>query len=358
MNSEINASELIKILDITPSTQNVMIMGRHGIGKSEILKDYFESKGKKFVAVFCSQAADPGDIIGLPYKDEKTLKTEYALPWWFPTDDTPVVIFLDELNRARPEILQVIQDLTLNRRLAGKSLPPGSQIVAAINNGDEYQITDLDPALVSRFNVYDFKPSVKDWILWANKHGINNSVIMFIASNNKYLDEAIKEDDSTLTKTGDRRAWVKVSDIMNNNPTFDIALKKCLCGIVGPSAGVSFYEYARKTMTITPYQILSDFDSVENKVAAYTLTEFTAMNDSICSWIDSEYDDKVLNSSVLCENLVKYMGCMIVNNREGMSHLISNFESGSYPMFNALIAENPDTLGTVIEAYIEKMRIK
>ena len=133
--------------------------------------------------MFCSQAADPGDIIGLPRFNEETGKTEFALPWWFPTDNTPVVLFLDELNRARPEILQVVMDLTLSRKLAGKTLPAGSQVISAINEGDEYQLTDLDPALVSRFNVYNFVPTPADWIYWATRSGIDSRVISFISTN-------------------------------------------------------------------------------------------------------------------------------------------------------------------------------
>ena len=190
----VNETELRDILSITPPEQNIMIAGKHGIGKSVIIKNFFEAQGKKVVICFCSQAADPGDIIGLPYKDDLHNKTEFALPWWFPTDDTPVVLFLDELNRARPEILQVVMDLTLNRKLAGKSLPKGSQIISAINEGDEYQLTDLDPALVSRFNVYSFEPTPKDWINWATKFGLDSRVISFISTNTKFLDSVFDDN--------------------------------------------------------------------------------------------------------------------------------------------------------------------
>jgi MoxR-like ATPase len=53
-------------------------------------------------------------------------------PYGWPLGQKPIVLFLDELNRARPEILQAVYDLALNRRLAGKSLPPGSRVAAAI----------------------------------------------------------------------------------------------------------------------------------------------------------------------------------------------------------------------------------
>ena len=84
MGITVNEKELREILELTPSTQNIMIAGKHGIGKSVIIKNFFEAKGKKVVICFCSQAADAGDIIGLPRFNEATGKTEFALPWWFP----------------------------------------------------------------------------------------------------------------------------------------------------------------------------------------------------------------------------------------------------------------------------------
>lgn len=98
----INTQELLEVLNLTPEVQNIMLVGRHGIGKSQILTEYFEEKGFKVVALFLGQMSDPGDLIGLPIKNNETGRTDFMPPYWFPTDDTPVVLFLDELNRARP----------------------------------------------------------------------------------------------------------------------------------------------------------------------------------------------------------------------------------------------------------------
>ena len=101
----INTKELKNLLESTPATHNIMLSGKHGIGKSKIITDFFTAKGQKVVTLFLGQMSDPGDLIGLPNKDEATGKTVFMPPYWFPTDDQPVVLFLDELNRARPEIL-------------------------------------------------------------------------------------------------------------------------------------------------------------------------------------------------------------------------------------------------------------
>ena len=102
MNISIDIKGLEELLDLTPASQNVMLVGKHGIGKSEILTHYFSRKRMKVVTLFLGQMSDPGDLIGLPTKDEATGKTDFLPPYWFPTDGEPIVLFLDELNRARP----------------------------------------------------------------------------------------------------------------------------------------------------------------------------------------------------------------------------------------------------------------
>ena len=202
MNIQINTKELIRVVESTPAHQNIMLAGKHGIGKSQILTDYFTSKGERVVTLFLGQMSDPGDLIGLPHKNATTGKTEFMPPYWFPVDGKPVVLFLDELNRARPEILQTIMDLALNRCLAGRRLPEGSRIIAAVNDGDEYQLTDLDPALVSRFNIYTFAPTVADWLIWANSKGIDPRILKFVEGNENMLDSAPAEvGDSSLEKS-------------------------------------------------------------------------------------------------------------------------------------------------------------
>lgn len=49
---KINISTLEYILKITPSEQNIMLVGRHGIGKSKILESYFTRQGLKVVTLY------------------------------------------------------------------------------------------------------------------------------------------------------------------------------------------------------------------------------------------------------------------------------------------------------------------
>ena len=94
-NISINTTELKALLDITPASHNIMLVGNHGIGKSEILTEYFSAKGMKVVPLFLGQMSDPGDLIGIPNRNESTGKTDFMPPYWFPLDGKPIVLFLD-----------------------------------------------------------------------------------------------------------------------------------------------------------------------------------------------------------------------------------------------------------------------
>ncbi|MBQ0163505.1 MAG: AAA family ATPase [Treponema sp.] len=344
----INTKQLYYILDHTPESQNIMLIGKHGIGKSRILEDYFSERGAKVVTLFLGQMSDPGDLIGLPEKNEKTGKTDFMLPYWFPTDDKPIVLFLDELNRARPEVLQTIMDLTLNRKLAGKSLPKNSRIISAVNNGSEYQLTDLDPALVSRFNIYEFAPSVDDWLSWGEKSGIDPRVLSFIEQNPEYLDsdESLGEEGN-LVRSPDRRSWERTSDVIKDIKSLDREVMPLVSGIIGNKAASLFFKSVNEANTISAKDVLTDFENIKSKLTSLAIPDFAFINKSIYKFLESQLNaagiasddgnDKSsvqtagVSKSVLSENLNKYFDWLGENQKsEIQTHFVSLVDGEKY----------------------------
>lgn len=314
METSINANELLDILKITPSNQNIMITGKHGIGKSQILTNYFEKKNMKVIPLFLGQMSDPGDLIGLPHFNEKTGLTEFMPPYWFPIDGKPVVLFLDELNRARPEILQTIMDLALNRSLAGKKLPEGSRVISAVNAGDEYQLTDLDPALVSRFNVYTFKPAVDDWIKWANDKEIDTRIIQYIRKNPERLDGINISGEDSFSKTPDRRAWEKVSRIISSTQKLSPLFIKIISGIIGVDTATDFVtsEIVHNKNKITGTEVLLKGETVFPSFVNFTLPDFAELSKSIFMELENygiKYNRRTgdAQKNVIAENFTAYL---------------------------------------------------
>ena len=345
----INETELMTLLEVTPTWQNIMLAGRHGIGKSQILTRYFKSKGIPVKTLFLGQMSDPGDLLGLPNKDEKTGKTVFMPPYWFPVDGQPIVLFLDEINRARPEILQTVMDLVLNRKLAGRELPEGSRIIAAGNDGEEYQLTDLDPALVSRFNIYTFRPTVEDWLLWATRTGLDERILNFISANPELLDRsADTKEDQGLDKDPDRRAWEKVARLMENIPNPLPVHQKVVAGIIGVQAAAQLFLSFRKD-DLSPIDLLTDFKKAKKSLDKYELHQFSLLNDALARFFETDKAD-TLDREMVRKNLKAYHDYLLKNNREAYAHFVSLIDGTGYKKMLLLInKEMSDTYKQIVE---------
>ena len=307
---ELEIAEWDKILKMTPRDQAIMAIGIHGIGKSEYIKKYYEDKGYAVIMLFLGQMADAGDLIGLPNRAEVTFKydgkevkqtiTEFCPPKWWPRDDSSkLVIFLDEFNRGKQEVYQCIMDMALNRQLNGLKLPDDTRIIAAINPLDEnygYQVNELDPALLDRFNVYGFSPSRKEWIYWAIQKHLHKLVIAFIAKHG-----AVHLDPPPNGKMGvvypSRRSWKRMSDFLSHNSEVlsedeFVFLRDWSVGVVGESASAAFYAFIKEQKKgIHPGTILTNWnEKLEEKIKEHSNQDLLMLNAEIALHIEEECD--------------------------------------------------------------------
>lgn len=305
---ELEIKEWREILSITPDDQSIMAVGIHGIGKSEFFKDYFENKGYAIIILFLGQMSDAGDLIGLPdrtivtfcYNGQEVSQkiTEFCPPKWWPrSDSAKVVIFLDEFNRGKPEVYQCVQDMALNRQLNGLKLPKQTRIMAAINPLDDrygYQVTELDPALFDRFNVYGFAPSRKEWIYWAIDAKVHKLVIGFIAKHGAiHLDPPVNGKMGVVYPS--RRSWVRLSNILKNAPRIlaekdMVILRDVAAGIIGESASASFYAFIKEQKKgIHPGIIVTAWDKeVEQKVKSLNNQDLLMLNAEMALHLEEE----------------------------------------------------------------------
>ena len=357
MNVKIDIQDLKYVLDKTPSDQNIMLTGRHGIGKSEILTQYFAEKGMKVIALFLGQMSDPGDLIGLPDKSGEL--TIFRPPYWFPIDGKPIVLFLDELNRARPEVLQTIMDLALNRKLAGRSLPDASRIIAAVNEGEEYQLTDLDPALVSLFNVFSFEPSVNEWLLWAKSHDLDIRVINFIRENGQWLDKdpnAEEGADTGLDKTPDRRAWKRVSDVIKNTPKLTNQDVKLISSIVGVKATNLFVTKMAQVKQVEVKDLLHNFDNYVTSFSNYKPHDFQVISEDIFQYL-SVTELKGTEGITVGSNITKYIEYLeSQGKKEALASFSNLFQQDRYEKAADFIMQNCSKVARKLFSYTAGIR--
>ena len=357
-NINITTTELLSLLDITPADQNLMLVGNHGIGKSEILTEYFSGKGMKVVPLFLGQMSDPGDLIGIPNRNDTTGKTEFMPPYWFPLDGKPVVLFLDELNRARPEVLQTIMDLALNRTLAGRRLPDGSRIISAVNAGDQYQLTDLDPALVSRFNVVTFRPTAQEWLLWADRVGVDARVRDFIRENPMWLDknpDAKEGADTGLDKTPDRRGWKRVSDILKTAGDISPIVAKAIAAIVGPKAASALAGSVSARKILSGREVLQNFEKHLPTLKGYELHQLSVVNDGIFRHLEVENLSGQARENAK-RNIDAYFTFLSKEKKEAAAHFANLYVQGTYPKAVSFMARECQVLTMAMVMYVKSIR--
>jgi len=247
----------INVASNLPAGQSVLIRGPHGIGKSalvaQIAAQTVLSDGTVGLSLIDRRLAQmtEGDIIGLP--EMKDGVTRFCpVDWLLRACREPVTLFLDELNRATIEVQQCAFQLVLDRELNGHKLHPETRVFCAINASPEYQVNEMDPALLDRFWVVDLEPSVEDWIAWAQENKVDDVVIDFIRHYPAHLRHTSTIEPGKIYPTP--RSYEKLnSALMNVNwapenlagndiPDGFYALST---GFLGTEASIAFRDFVK-----------------------------------------------------------------------------------------------------------------
>ena len=265
---------------ITAVRKPVLLRGRHGIGKSTGVYQYAAKLGMPVVERRASQMTE-GDLVGLPSVSGNS--TSFNPPDWFKEAcDNPVVLFLDEVDRATLEVRQGIFELTDSRKLNGHHLHKDTLVFAAVNggeSGDQYQVGEMDPAELDRWTVFDLEPSVEDWLTWASDNSIDGALWDFINHNRQHLEHS---DDFEPNKVyPSRRSWERLNDCLTKAELLTEAsttLFNLTAAFVGFEAAVAFNDFiANYDRQVSVEDIFSR--GYFTKVADFGINEHTAMVD-------------------------------------------------------------------------------
>lgn len=238
---------------------SVLISSKHGIGKSSVVEQFTIEEKYHFEPLFLS-TQEVGDLIGLPKNkdvDGETV-TYWTKPEWLnrildaESRGIKSVLFLDELNRSHPDVLQSILQLVLDGRIHDHSLPKGELktfIISAINPSSDYQTLELDPALLDRFLKVNVEVDAKIWLTWAISANVNSNITNFISANPEYIHFTPEYDNSSseFDRCGSSpRSLSKLSmyiDMYENNLISNEQLLTLIVGKIGKVVGYSLYSY-------------------------------------------------------------------------------------------------------------------
>jgi hypothetical protein len=227
------------------------IWGHAGIGKSSIIKQYAERKGYHFFPLYLGTQSDLGDVLGLADfvrdKNGTAVATTFATPVWLKdaidycnnNPNSGAIIFLDEFNRARRDVLNGMFSLALDKTFHTIKLPKNCHVIAAGNPPtDEYYVTDVnETALMARFVHVKLEPTVNEWVEYAVAAKTEPTLVSFIQEQPTLLEDA--KSDFQLPIKVDRRSYGRLNELFKIKTPVHL-LTQLMHGIIGVERSVAY----------------------------------------------------------------------------------------------------------------------
>ena len=248
-------------LAITP-----LVSGRHGIGKSQMVKSIAKDLGGVCITIEGGTLKE-GEITGLPYQykdengqirfrflpyyaveriqaEEKRLfelsgrtvtqemlsgdENRYAMNDLTPQEKIdallsgkvrPVILFIDEINRTENSVYKELMNILLTRSVNGYEFPWWVFFVGAMNPSTQnsvYATNEMDPAQLDRFIKIKVGDNTKEWLSYGKTTGIDPRILSFIKDNPKCLSSQAKDLDDEEKPEPSPRGWDMVDTLLSS----------------------------------------------------------------------------------------------------------------------------------------------
>lgn len=337
----------------------IMLRGRHGIGKSQIVyqiaasmrHDFYKSREhcervtaalskdsgfqKALVSFWKRNAENPdyadyprnlwhydmglpvverrlsqmteGDITGIPFEGARGGTVFRAVEWLLSSCEFPVILFLDELNRAIKGVEQATFQLADSKAFDGNLLHDGTRVYVAVNIGEQYDVQPMDPAAISRYVTIDLEPTLKDWLDWASEN-CHPGLVEFMRSNEKYLE--YRDTFEPNKKYTDRRAWGNLDAELTQAGLYDDFESVVFChmaaSMVGFEAANAFWSYMKERgLDISAEDVLKDWAAVDKRLPKDTAKRHSKFID-LMGKLDHKLKTHVLSPSE-AKNMAAFM---------------------------------------------------
>ena len=310
------AIDFATFLTVAPHVLNsrlpVLIRGRHGVGKSEVVYQIAATRTLPVVERRASQMTE-GDLLGLPDTADTSINGRKATTWnapdWLVTAcEQPVLLFLDEVDRATQEVRQGLFELTDSRKINGWHLHPETLIVAAVNGGEhgaQYQVNAMDPAELDRYTVFDVEPTVEEWCSYATD-ACDSAIVAFIRNFPTHLEHFDEFEPNKVYPS--RRSWCRFNDAIVRHGLLADAkanratISRLATAFLGIEASVKFVDFV-----VNYDRQVSAADIIEkgrfDRLADFEQTDHMSVVDAIVS---GGYTSSKLEGSNL-QNFVDYL---------------------------------------------------
>ena len=215
-----------------------------------------------------------GDIVGIPFEGEMINGLDRGTvfkptEWLILGCHFPSVLFLDELNRAVKGVEQATFQLADSKAFYGHLLHDETRVYTACNIGDQFDVSAMDPAAISRYAIIDLEPSVADWLVWAGEN-CNPALVEFMRANGARVLEH-KEEFEPHKKYPDRRAWGNLDAELEQSGLYEEfeqpVFMHMAASMVGYPAASAFHSFLKeRALDISGEDVLKSWAQVKKRM--------------------------------------------------------------------------------------------
>lgn len=225
----------------------IMAWGKPGVGKSDAVRQAAIAHGATLVDIRLSQY-DSVDLRGIPvpHAGMTVWHAPITLPFKgnsaFIEDETPIFLFLDEINSAAPSVAAVAYQLINDRAVGEHKLMDNVVVVAAGNREQDRGVTNRMPTpLANRFTHVEIDVDVDAWCYWAQEAGLHPAGIAFMQFRKPLLCtfDPSKPDKSFATP----RSWKKALTYYADNQMPDHTKQAAMAGAIGEGPAAEFWGF-------------------------------------------------------------------------------------------------------------------
>ncbi len=205
------------------NTLPILIKGKPGIGKSDIVAQACSAQGAKLI-ISHPVVSDPTDYKGLPFAG--TDGSAHFMPFGELNElikaEQPTVFFLDDLGQAPASVQAACMQLLLARRINGHVISDKVTFLAATNRKeDRAGVSGLLEPVKSRFaSIVELEVSPDDWVKWALKNDMPVELISFIRFKPALLSDFKPSKD--IVNTPSPRSVAAIGRMQNAGLSKDI----------------------------------------------------------------------------------------------------------------------------------------
>lgn len=325
-------------LTLTP-----LLSGKHGIGKSQVAKEIAKDLDGICITIEGGTLKE-GEITGIPYQYhndlgevefkflpyyvvERIQKAEKYLNRRLAEEESveaflngtenkyscnnltleekidlienhkvkPVILFFDEINRTENAVFRELMNIILTRTVNGYKFPWWVFIMAAMNPSTQnsiYATNEMDPAQMDRFIKIKVREDADEWINYALNNEFDETIVQFIANNQKCLSSTGGELEDEDIPTPSPRGWNMVDLIIKGKDSLDVFFKKeelskkekdirtIITSKVGSEASTMYYTSLKdKSKVVTAREIFNfEIEDIKEELVKVIKEQSTARN--------------------------------------------------------------------------------